>query len=69
MTKKEWLQERVSVDVYGKPYTLSDTYPLDYRYMIRGEAYKKQGLDDKQINELYCEDIEDLEMLKEKVYG
>ena len=68
MTKKEWLQERVSVDRHGKPYTLSDTYPLDFRYMVRSEAYKKQGLDDKQINELYRVDIKDLEMLKEKVY-
>ena len=69
MTKKEWLQERVFVDEYGRPYNLSDTYPLDYRYMIRSEAHKKQRFDKKKIDKLYREDMGDVETVKEEIYG
>ena len=50
MTKKEWLQERVFVDEFGRPYNLSD---VPMTYMTREEAYKKQGGTKKQINELW----------------
>jgi len=57
MTKKEWLRERVFVDEYGRPL---DTMT----YIIRSEAYKKRNLDNSQINILYQEDMEDLEIVK-----
>ena len=50
MTKKEWLQERVFVDEFGRPPNLSD---VPMTYMRREEAYKKQGGTKKQINELW----------------
>ena len=61
MTKKDWLQERVFVDEYGRPYNLSDV-PMNY--MTRSEAYKKQRFDDKKISKLYQEDMEDLEKIE-----
>ena len=61
MTKKEWLREKVFVDTYGRPYNLSDV-PMNY--MTRSEAYKKQRFDDKKINKLYQEDMEDLENIE-----
>ncbi len=61
MTKKDWLQERVFVDEYGRPYNLSDV-PMNY--MTRSEAYEKQRFDDKKINKLYQEDMEDLEKIE-----
>jgi len=50
MTKRKWLNERVFVDEYGRPYNLSD---IPMAYMTREEAYKKQGGTKKQINELW----------------
>ena len=50
MTKKEWLQERVFVDEFGRPPNLSD---VPMTYMTREEAYKKLGGTKKQINELW----------------
>ena len=66
MTKKEWLRERVFVDEYGRPYNLSD---VPMTYMTRNESFKKQRFDNKKINELYSEDVKDLEMVKDEVYG
>ena len=53
MTKKDWLQERVFVDEYGRPYNLSD---VPMTYMTRSESFKKQSFDKKKINELYNKD-------------
>ena len=53
MTKKDWLQERVFVDEYGRPYNLSD---VPMTYMTRSESFKKQNFDKKKINELYNKD-------------
>ena len=53
MTKKEWLQEKVFVDEYGRPYNLSD---VPMTYMTRSESFKKQRFDKKKINELYHKD-------------
>ena len=61
MTKKKWLQEKVFVDLYGRPYNLSD---VPMTYMSRSEAYEKQRFDDKKINKLYQEDMEDLEKIE-----
>jgi len=53
MSKKKWLQEKVFVDVYGRPYNLSD---VPMTYMTRSESFKKQSFDKKKINELYNKD-------------
>ena len=50
MTKNKWLQEKVFVDEYGRPYNLSD---VPMTYMTRSESFKKQRFDDKKINKLY----------------
>ena len=66
MTKKEWLQERVFVDEYGRPYNLSD---VPMTVMIRSESFKKQRFDKKKIDKLYREDMRDVETVKEEIYG
>ena len=53
MSKNKWLQERVFVDEYGRPYNLSD---VPMTYMTRSESFKKQNFDKKKINELYHKD-------------
>ena len=54
LTKKEWLQENVFVDVYGRPYNLSD---VPMTYMTRSESFKKQSFNKKKINELFKEEV------------
>ena len=66
MTKKEWLRERVFVDMYGRPYNLSD---VPMTHMKRSGAYKKQRFDKKKIDKLYREDMGDVETVKEEIYG
>ena len=53
MTKKEWLQEKVFVDTYGRPYNMSD---VPMTYMLRSEAFAKRKLSKKEINYLYKKD-------------
>ena len=53
MTKKKWLQERVFVDMYGRPYNMSD---VPMTYMLRSEAFTKRKLSKKEINYLYKKD-------------
>ena len=53
MTKKKWLQERVFVDMYGRPYNMSD---VPMTYMLRSEAFSKRKLSKKEINYLYNKD-------------
>jgi len=50
MTKKEWLRERVFVDMYGRPYNLSD---VPMTHMKRSEAFAKRKLSKKEISYLY----------------
>ena len=50
MSKKKWLQEKVFVDEYGRPYNLSD---VPMTYMTRSEAFKKRGFSRKKINKLW----------------
>ena len=57
MTKKEWLRESVFRDEYGRSLNTMT-------YITRSEAYKKRNLDNSQINILYRENIEDLEIVK-----
>jgi hypothetical protein len=55
MSKTKWLQEKVFVDEYGRPYNLSD---VPMTYMTRSESFKKQSFDKKKINKLYRKDQE-----------
>lgn len=52
MTKKEWLEEKVMCDEWGRPPSLADV-PLTI--MKRKDALIAQGGDTKSINELYKE--------------
>ena len=54
MSKKEWLEEKVMCDLYGRPLNLSD---VPMTIMTRKEALIKQGGDTKSINQLYKESI------------
>ena len=50
MVKREWLQETVFVDLYGRPYNLSD---VPMTYMTRAEVFKKRGYGKKEINKIF----------------
>ena len=50
MTKKEWLEEQIMCDEWGRPPSLADV-PLTI--MTRKEALMKQGGSTKTINELW----------------
>tara|TARA_A100001201_G_scaffold135029_1_gene123037 strand:- start:333 stop:515 length:183 start_codon:yes stop_codon:yes gene_type:complete len=52
MTKKEWLEEQIMCDEWGRPPSLADV-PLTI--MTRKEALIKQGGDAKSIDKLYKE--------------
>ena len=49
LSKKEWLEERIMVDEWGRPPSLADV-PLTI--MTRKQALIKQGHNDKTINNL-----------------
>tara|TARA_X000001036_G_scaffold286708_1_gene266350 strand:+ start:125 stop:313 length:189 start_codon:yes stop_codon:yes gene_type:complete len=53
-SKKEWLEEKVMCDEWGRPPSLADV-PLTI--MKRKDALIKQGGDTKSINKLYEEVI------------
>jgi len=53
-TKKEWLEEQVLCDEWGRPPSLADV-PL--KVMTRKEALIKQGGDSKSINKLYKDSV------------
>ena len=52
LSKKEWLEEKIMCDEWGRPPSLADV-PLTI--MTRKEALLKQGGDTKSINELWEE--------------
>ncbi len=52
MTKKEWLEQKVMRDLYGRPLNLSD---VPMTIMTRKESLIKQGGDTKSIDKLYKE--------------
>ena len=52
LTKKQWLEQQVMCDEWGRPPSLADV-PLTV--MTRKEALLKQGGDQKSINKLYKE--------------
>ena len=52
LSKKEWLEQEVMCDEWGRPPSLADV-PLTI--MTRKEALLKQGGNDKSIDKLYKE--------------
>ena len=50
MSKNKWLQERVFVDEFGRPYNLSD---VPMTVMTREQAFIKQGGSKKDINRMW----------------
>ena len=50
MTKQEWLEELIFVDIYGRQYNLSD---VPMTMMTRKDAYDKRGLTEEQIDDIY----------------
>ena len=52
MSKKEWLEQKIMCDEWGRPPSLADV-PLTI--MTRKEALIKQGGDVKSIDKLYKE--------------
>ena len=52
LTKKQWLEEQIMCDEWGRPPSLADV-PLTV--MTREEALLKQGGDEKSIDKLYKE--------------
>tara|TARA_Y100000310_G_scaffold49876_1_gene46056 strand:+ start:1875 stop:2051 length:177 start_codon:yes stop_codon:yes gene_type:complete len=52
MSKKDWLNQTVICDEWGRPPSLADV-PL--MYMTRKKALLKQGVNEKSINKLYKE--------------
>tara|TARA_R100000152_G_C6717383_1_gene143928 strand:- start:286 stop:468 length:183 start_codon:yes stop_codon:yes gene_type:complete len=54
VTKKEWLEQKIMCDEWGRPPSLADV-PLTI--MTRKDALIKQGGDLKSIDKLYKETI------------
>ena len=52
MSKKQWLEQKIMCDEWGRPPSLADV-PLTI--MTRKQALIKQGGDEKSINKLYKE--------------
>jgi hypothetical protein len=52
MTKNEWLNEIIFVDIYGRPYNLSD---VPMTTMKRKKAFKKSRTSKKEINIIWKE--------------
>ena len=52
MTKKQWLEQTVMCDEWGRPPSLADV-PLTY--MARAKAFEKRSGTKKEINTLYRE--------------
>ena len=52
LSKKEWLEEKIMCDEWGRPPSLADV-PLTI--MTRKDALMKQGGNTKSINTLYKE--------------
>ena len=50
MTKQEWLDEEVFVDLYGRPYNLSD---VPMTYMRREDALKKRSIGKNEMNRIW----------------
>ena len=62
MTKQEWLEEQLFVDMYGRDYNLSD---VPMTYMTREDAFEKRGYGKKMVKQLWKEKIR---AIKEEQY-
>ena len=54
MTKIEWLEEKLFVDIYGREYNISD---VPMTTMTRKKAFEKRGYGKKMIKQLWKEVI------------
>jgi len=54
MTKQEWLEELIFVDIFGRQYNLSD---VPMTYMTRKKAFEKRGYGKKMIKQLWKEEV------------
>tara|TARA_R110000824_G_scaffold324258_1_gene511215 strand:- start:251 stop:442 length:192 start_codon:yes stop_codon:yes gene_type:complete len=52
MTKEEWLEEEIFVDIYGREYNLSD---VPMTLMTRETAFEKRGYGKKMVKQLWKE--------------
>jgi hypothetical protein len=52
MTKQEWLEEKLFVDIFGREYNLSD---VPMTFMTRKEAFEKRGYGKKMVKQLWKE--------------
>ena len=52
MKKKQWLNQRVMVDEWGRPPSLADV-PLTV--MTREEVFKKRNIEQKEIDKIWNE--------------
>ena len=52
MNKKEWLNQNVMVDEWGRPPSLADV-PLTV--MTREEVFKKRNIEQKEIDKIWNE--------------
>jgi hypothetical protein len=62
MTKQEWLDEKLFVDIYGREYNLSD---VPMTMMTREDAFEKRGYGKKMVKQLWREKIR---AIKEEQY-
>ena len=56
MTKQEWVEELVFVDIFGRQYNLSD---VPMTYMTRKEAFDKRGYGKKMVKQLWKERVDE----------
>ena len=52
MTKQEWLEEQIFVDIFGREFNLSD---IPMTYMTRQQAFEKRGYGKKMVKQLWTE--------------
>ena len=57
MTKQEWLEELVFVDIFGRQYNLSD---VPMTYMTREQAFEKRGYGKKMVKQLWKEKVAEI---------
>tara|TARA_R110000765_G_scaffold421572_1_gene527829 strand:+ start:82 stop:276 length:195 start_codon:yes stop_codon:yes gene_type:complete len=62
MTKIEWLEEEIFVDMFGREYNLSD---VSMTMMTREDAFEKRGYGKKMVKQLWKEKIR---AIKEEQY-
>ena len=64
MSKKEWLEQQIMCDEWGRPPSLAD---VALTIMTRKEALIKQGGNEKSINKLYNEIVFNDNQYKEAI--